>query len=108
MEAPIGFEPMHKGFADLSLTTWVRRPTSGEAIISQDQRLSLDGGGKTLSYNPVREIVLPCRRERLASLLSGAKCDPESGDLHSAVVPTAHAGRRPALLPRTPRPSSIV
>src|SRR5262249_36117712 len=24
-EAPIGFEPMHKGFADLSLTTWVRR-----------------------------------------------------------------------------------
>ena len=25
-EAPIGFEPMHKGFADLSLTTWVRRP----------------------------------------------------------------------------------
>src|SRR5436190_21093801 len=26
-EAPIGFEPMHKGFADLSLTTWVRRQT---------------------------------------------------------------------------------
>jgi hypothetical protein len=26
MEAAIGFEPMHRGFADLSLTTWVRRP----------------------------------------------------------------------------------
>jgi hypothetical protein len=25
MEAAIGFEPMHRGFADLSLTTWVRR-----------------------------------------------------------------------------------
>ncbi len=24
-EAPGGFEPSHKGFADLSLTTWVRR-----------------------------------------------------------------------------------
>ena len=25
IEAPSGFEPLHKGFADLSLTTWVRR-----------------------------------------------------------------------------------
>ncbi len=24
-KAPTGFEPVHKGFADLSLTTWVRR-----------------------------------------------------------------------------------
>ena len=24
-KAPSGFEPLHKGFADLSLTTWVRR-----------------------------------------------------------------------------------
>ena len=29
MEAAIGFEPMHRGFADLSLTTWVRRLEQG-------------------------------------------------------------------------------
>jgi len=26
VEAAVGFEPTHRGFADLSLTTWVRRP----------------------------------------------------------------------------------
>ena len=34
MEAAIGFEPMHKGFADLSLTTWVRRPREGRPLKS--------------------------------------------------------------------------
>jgi hypothetical protein len=26
LEARVGIEPTHKGFADLSLTTWVPRP----------------------------------------------------------------------------------
>jgi hypothetical protein len=31
LEARVGIEPTHKGFADLSLTTWVPRPkNSGE------------------------------------------------------------------------------
>jgi hypothetical protein len=29
LKAAIGFEPMHRGFADLSLTTWVRRLGEG-------------------------------------------------------------------------------
>ena len=28
LEARVGIEPTHKGFADLSLTTWVPRPCS--------------------------------------------------------------------------------
>ena len=32
LEAAIGFEPMHRGFADLSLTTWVRRPVKARRL----------------------------------------------------------------------------
>src|SRR2546422_10674870 len=38
-EAPGGFEPPHKGFADLSLTTWVRRRSK------QSPATWWDGGG---------------------------------------------------------------
>ncbi len=47
-EAPIRFELMHKGFADLSLTTWVRRQTK----IPSDGRDGLLGLSGKRDSNP--------------------------------------------------------
>src|SRR2546425_11477364 len=44
-EAPIGFEPMHKGFADLSLTTWVRRHQYCRLIITKGRQETGVGNG---------------------------------------------------------------
>ena len=33
LEARVGIEPTHKGFADLSLTTWVPRPLNWERTL---------------------------------------------------------------------------
>ncbi len=36
IKAPSGFEPLHKGFADLPLTTWVRRRNHVQKIPKPD------------------------------------------------------------------------
>ena len=47
LEAPGGFEPPHKGFADLSLTTWVRRRNNCRLRFVNGQ-LSIDRYSSTI------------------------------------------------------------
>ena len=42
MEARVGIEPTHKGFADLSLTTWVPRLKLHRSLMGAGQKLSLE------------------------------------------------------------------
>jgi hypothetical protein len=36
LEARVGIEPTYKGFADLSLTTWVPRQTEVRCVVTKD------------------------------------------------------------------------
>jgi hypothetical protein len=38
LEARVGIEPTHKGFADLSLTTWVPRPGGPSSALQKYRR----------------------------------------------------------------------
>ncbi len=55
MEAPSGFEPLHRSFADCSLTTWVRRPGIGIIIASFS---------RTQYKNHTRTLDLICNSRR--------------------------------------------
>ena len=56
MEARAGIEPAHKGFADLSLTTWV--PRLGRAVFVEiaPHRLSQSGGRRGATWSGRRDL----------------------------------------------------
>ncbi len=43
LEARVGIEPTHKGFADLSLTTWVPRRPDISNVTRSAPKIQLDG-----------------------------------------------------------------
>jgi hypothetical protein len=88
LEAPRGFEPRHKGFADLSLTTWVRRHIHEEgkksafanhflpSCLKQNPATWWDvGGGATLK----RGSVLFRQSARLLRVFICPNCLGQSG-----------------------------
>ena len=75
LEATTGFEPVHKGFADLSLTTWVRRRSSPDLIAAETKKprhlVGLGAAGPlyrgsedTEAFGAITSRPLPRRAER--------------------------------------------
>ena len=74
MEARVGIEPTYKGFADLSLTTWVPRPchklaSRAEKVYHRRARLL----GRKLGY----ELAYHFAILRVRSNIVSAFCDPK-------------------------------
>src|SRR5579864_8347432 len=80
LEARVGIEPTHKGFADLSLTTWVPRPdlrtkefTRGEQVNKNLEReTGFEPATSTLARSHSTTELLPLAPSFYSSWRSGA------------------------------------
>jgi hypothetical protein len=71
MEARVGIEPTHKGFADLSLTAWVPRPESAQIIACNVPSIGCSWSGRPGSnrrHLPWQGSTLPLSYSRSASV----------------------------------------
>ena len=94
-EAPTGFEPVHKGFADLSLTTWVRRLVEAVHYTRVRKRsplrvLSIEGSDAGKLRNLQHEPFI-VRRSRPLNQQTAA----EPGGVARRVMPRASMERSP-------------
>ena len=85
LEARVGIEPTHRGFADLGLTTWLPRPEKRSTSAKEIRRAL-----KT-NFPPARSNH-PHQMEFSHKLFPSARiCDPPSAHHHSATPPLRHS-----------------
>ena len=93
LEARVGIEPTYKGFADLSLTTWVPRPIAGWKQLSGRDALPLKLERET-GVEPATSTL--ARSRSTTELLPLAEPDYKQPDNFAAMSPGYVWAGRPA------------